>query len=276
MVISLLDGAERGEVAADQWRRSVRYVAAEPAWWTDTPRPAFPSNPAASVRIDRLLRALGLDAALLDRPIAQLSTGERQRLALARALSDEPRVLLLDEPCASLDPTSAAMVEELIKFQILSSRSVILVSHRSRSGRAAVARTAAASEACGGGIGSLRAGGAGMNYVPLSPLDLALAATMLVINGGLSVAFQLRLERTLAVAAARMVAQLLLAGLVLKFVFQQTSPVWTAAIAALMIGAAGYEASARKSAKSAAGKAGTQHWHIVPGRHAVGAIRRTQ
>jgi UDP-glucose/iron transport system ATP-binding protein len=124
-----LDGAERGEVAADQWRRSVRYVAAEPAWWTDTPRPAFPTNATASVRIDRLLRALGLDAALLDRPIAQLSTGERQRLALARALSDEPRVLLLDEPCASLDPTSAAMVEELIKFQILSGRSVILVSH---------------------------------------------------------------------------------------------------------------------------------------------------
>ena len=71
------------------------------------------------MRIDRLLRALGLDAALLDRPIAQLSTGELQRLALARALSDEPRVLLLDEPCASLDPTSAAMVEELIDFQIL-------------------------------------------------------------------------------------------------------------------------------------------------------------
>ena len=101
-----LDGAERAELAADQWRRSVRYVAAEPAWWTDTPRPSFPATPAASVRIDRLLRALGLDAALLDRPIAQLSTGERQRLALARALSDEPRVLLLDEPCASLDPTS--------------------------------------------------------------------------------------------------------------------------------------------------------------------------
>ena len=60
-----------------------------------------------------------------------------------------------------------------------------------------------------------------MNYVPLSPLDLALAATMLVINGGLSVAFQLRLERTLAVAAARMVAQLLLAGLVLKFFFSR-------------------------------------------------------
>ena len=88
-----------------------------------------------------------------------------------------------------------------------------------------------------------------MNYVTLTPLDLALAATMLVINGGLSVAFQLGLERTLAVAAARMVAQLLLAGLVLKFVFQQTSPVLTAAIAALMIGAAGYEALSRQERK---------------------------
>ena len=93
---------------------------------TDTPRPAFPSNPAASVRIDRLLRALGLDAALLDRPIAQLSTGERQRLALARALSDEPRVLLLRRPCASDRPRR--LVEELIKFQILLAV-LILVSH---------------------------------------------------------------------------------------------------------------------------------------------------
>lgn len=85
-----------------------------------------------------------------------------------------------------------------------------------------------------------------MTYVPLTPLDLALAASLLVVNGGLSLAFELGLERTLAVAAARMVAQLLLAGLVLKLVFEQSSPVWTVALAALMIAVAGWEALARQ------------------------------
>lgn len=125
----LVDGAERREMRADAWRRLVRYAAAEPAWWTDTPRPAFPPDDPARPRTSRLLASLGLAEELLDSPVAQLSTGERQRLALARALIDEPRVLLLDEPSAALDPASAALVEEVIRYQLLSRRSVILVSH---------------------------------------------------------------------------------------------------------------------------------------------------
>ena len=136
-----LDGAERGEIAAPLWRRSVRYIAAEPGWWTPTARPAFalptgnasPKEQAArTTRRDRLLGSLGLSAAALDLPISSLSTGERQRMALARALIDEPKAILLDEPTGSLDPASAALVEELIKFQLLSGRNVILVSHDAR------------------------------------------------------------------------------------------------------------------------------------------------
>jgi ABC-type Mn2+/Zn2+ transport system ATPase subunit len=66
---------------------------------------------------------------LLDRPLAAMSTGERQRMALVRALIDEPRALLLDEPTAALDQEAAALVEELIKFQMLAGRCILLVSH---------------------------------------------------------------------------------------------------------------------------------------------------
>lgn len=124
-----LDGVERMEVPAPTWRRSVRYAAAEPAWWTDTPRGAFPRDPKAVERLERQLAAVGLDAVTLDRPIALLSTGERQRLALLRALADEPKALLLDEPTTGLDVKSAALVEELIRFQLLAQRIVVLASH---------------------------------------------------------------------------------------------------------------------------------------------------
>ncbi len=132
-----LDGAERNEMTAPQWRSHVRYCGAEPAWWTETARAVFPP----ALRLDRLLSSLSLDPDVLDRAVALLSTGERQRLALARALIDEPKVLLLDEPTTALDAQSAALVEELIKFQLLSGRSVVLVSHdRSQIERLAHAR----------------------------------------------------------------------------------------------------------------------------------------
>lgn len=134
-----LDGVERMEMPGNEWRRRVRYCAAEPAWWGDTPRDCISGiNPA---RTERLLRALDLDPAILDRPVAVLSTGERQRLALVRALLDEPSVLLLDEPTGSLDPQSVALVEELIRFQLLSGRCVVLTSHdAAQIGRLAHAR----------------------------------------------------------------------------------------------------------------------------------------
>jgi ABC-type iron transport system FetAB ATPase subunit len=120
-----LEGVERRELPGPEWRCRVRYASAEPAWWGAIAREHFP----LSAKLDRLLSALALEPAILDRPIAELSTGERQRLGLVRALADEPRVLLLDEPTSALDAQAAALAEELIKFQMLAGRSVVLVSH---------------------------------------------------------------------------------------------------------------------------------------------------
>ncbi len=123
----VLDGVERGEMKPQDWRRQVRYVAADSAWWRDTGRAHFTDAPIE--KIARLMRSVDLSDALLDQPVRQLSRGERQRLALARAIVGEPKVLLLDEPTASLDAATGAQIEELIKFQLLAGRCVVLVSH---------------------------------------------------------------------------------------------------------------------------------------------------
>lgn len=57
-----------------------------------------------------------------------LSGGQQQRLCLARALALEPTVLLMDEPCSSLDPHSTAKIEDLL-LQLKSRMSIILVTH---------------------------------------------------------------------------------------------------------------------------------------------------
>ncbi len=79
-------------------------------------------------RLIELLRLGGL-AALANQPARMLSGGEQQRLALVRALAMRPRLLLLDEPTASLDPMATVMIESLIKASANDGVKIVLVTH---------------------------------------------------------------------------------------------------------------------------------------------------
>ena len=74
-----------------------------------------------------------------------------------------------------------------------------------------------------------------MTYIRLAYGDLALPALLVIMNGTLSVALHLKLERQLAIATARMVIQLVLVGYVLTFLFAAVSPLWTALAAFTMV-----------------------------------------
>lgn len=129
-----LDGEDRDHMPAPRWRRLVTYVPAESGWWSDTVADHFP-DPDAAVP---LLAELGLPGEALGWPVTQLSTGERQRLALARALVTDPRVLCLDEPTSGLDPEAAARVEAILRRRLDDGAAILFVTHdQAQAGRLA-------------------------------------------------------------------------------------------------------------------------------------------
>jgi ABC-2 type transport system ATP-binding protein len=80
-------------------------------------------------RIERLAADLEIEA-FLDRPYGSLSAGQRTRVSLAKALLNSPRVLLMDEPTASLDPDTADRVRtQLDAYRRATGASILLASH---------------------------------------------------------------------------------------------------------------------------------------------------
>ncbi len=103
-----LNSTHRLDVDAANWRRKIQYVPAQSQWWFDCARDHIPQWDMD------LLTAFDLDSSHLEQAVSRLSTGQKQRLALVRALSLKPEVLLLDEPTAALDPENVHRVEEQI------------------------------------------------------------------------------------------------------------------------------------------------------------------
>jgi ABC-type iron transport system FetAB ATPase subunit len=119
------DGRRCSQMPAPEWRQQVTYVAAASGWWHDTVAPHF----ADLAQLRAWLPRVGLPAEAADWEVARLSTGERQRLALLRAMTPGNRVLLLDEPTSGLDAETTAQVEALLRERLAAGTTLVLVTH---------------------------------------------------------------------------------------------------------------------------------------------------
>jgi len=86
------------------------------------------ARPERQRRAEAALALVGLEA-LADRPARVLSGGEQQRLALARAAATEPRVLLLDEATANLDPAATRDLEATVRRLAAQGVKVLMTTH---------------------------------------------------------------------------------------------------------------------------------------------------
>ncbi|WP_445356586.1 ATP-binding cassette domain-containing protein [Microbulbifer sp. ANSA002] len=99
-------------MSGHQWRRQVMLVPAQSAWWYETVGEHF-NQP-----MGQALKILGFPDEATEWQVSRLSSGEKQRLALIRALSYTPQALLLDEPTANLDADTARKVETWLMDEI--------------------------------------------------------------------------------------------------------------------------------------------------------------
>jgi len=96
----------------------------------DIAAPLFNRRRGAAARCRQVLSDVGLERLSPDRPLSSLSIGERQLVEIARALSQNARVVILDEPTATLSDTESRHVFAAIRRVAARGCSVIFVSHR--------------------------------------------------------------------------------------------------------------------------------------------------
>ena len=152
-----LKSETRDAMPAPAWRRKVCYLATESGWWAEKVGDHFADWDAIAAR----LGALGLSPESRTWPVSRLSTGERQRLALLRALSVGPSVLLLDEPTGALDPEATKAVEALVMTLCREGLAVVWITHDPEQAQRLVALRSGDGGNSGGNSGDGSAGGNG-------------------------------------------------------------------------------------------------------------------
>jgi len=113
-------------------RTGVGYLFQVPYLFPGTVRDnlLFANDNITNERMAELIRITELEPNVLDRDSESLSVGQKQRVALARLLATDPKVVLLDEPTAALDPTITERIETVIrKLATEQKLAVLMVSH---------------------------------------------------------------------------------------------------------------------------------------------------
>jgi putative ABC transport system ATP-binding protein len=131
----LFEGREVHAVGIGEYRRRIAYVPQAPRMFEGTVAanlragPGFRGESLSDAAVVALVKRVGLGAELAMRVANDLSGGERLRVALARALANEPRVLLVDEPTSALDPTSSNVILDLLLELGRNGTAVLTVTH---------------------------------------------------------------------------------------------------------------------------------------------------